>query len=215
MLAVAACVVASLGAAGPAAADLTNTYTFSVPPSELFFLRHSYYYEWDIAWKPMANEVITGATLTITNLWEYAGDPLNRLWVHLLDTPTRSWTADDPVVEKTDPDNGYVDFFAAAGPMVLDYTQKTGAMPVTLTLDLGNLDVGKSPVNVLPQLAAFAADGRFAFGIDPDCAFVSDRFTLNIVTAVVPVPGAAMLGALGLGLAGSAARRRGRVQLVG
>jgi hypothetical protein len=37
---------------------------------------------------PLApGEIVTGATLTFSNIWDSSGDPNNVIFIHLLDTP--------------------------------------------------------------------------------------------------------------------------------
>ena len=178
--------IATLFLPGFARAD-----TFSPTPIDLWDLDHGRYYEWGITFNVPQGETIASASLFFDDIRDWRTE-YNDLWVHLLDNPTTGVTT------------GYdgeapSDAFAGQGLLLHHYENlPSTAQDITYTFD----------ATELAALNAYAADGLFGFGFDPDCHFYNNGITLTIETEPVPVPGALLLGGLGLGSAVTALRRR-------
>jgi hypothetical protein len=84
---------------------------------------------------------------------------------------------------------------AAAGSINLTYTFDN-----TLNTSLDE------PDSLIGILTAYALNGSFGFGIDPDCHYYNDGITFTVTTEPVPEPTTILL--LGLGLVGLAGIRR-------
>jgi hypothetical protein len=85
-------------------------YTFNPSPPDLYDLDHSRYYTWGINWSKPANEVITGASITFNNIYDWTYEP-DILYTHLLDSATVG------VQFRTDNEGGG-DHFASQGVLI-------------------------------------------------------------------------------------------------
>ena len=70
----------------PIAAQAT-LYTFQPKPNNLHDLDHNRHYTWGIDWTLPAGEHITLASLFIDNINDWADEPNDHLYIHLLDDP--------------------------------------------------------------------------------------------------------------------------------
>ncbi len=141
-------------------------------------------------------------------------DRLDRFYVHMLNDQVTS--ADGWVVAGSDVDPhpewkwmrwdwvlvGEGDFFGgdSVNKLLIDAYDPKDAFAVTKTYDLATL-------GLLDELTSFLANGQFAFGFDPDCEWSASSITFTLATCTVPVPGAALLGVLGLAAAGRKLRK--------
>lgn len=201
------------------------TYTFqsrdnSAPYSDMDDLDHNYYYSWRIKWALPSNQNIVGATLTFANIYDWKVEP-DSLYIHLLDNPLALSTkikyyntgAYETTLWRGYDDEGGGDKFAGQGvrldpvwsdpfggsPRNLDLTYDLARLGGTIATTTGAINPGS--VNILNTLSAYIKnDGKFGFGIDPDCHYYNNGITLTITTAVVPEPSTLLL--LGAGIAG-------------
>jgi len=190
---ISACMVAVGVIAVSANADV---YTFQPYPTDLFDLSHSKYYTWKIDLSLLGGEPITGASLFFDDIRNYnSGD--NRLFVSLL---PGSWLWDG-LTEYTDVLPGYTDdngLYTGHVPLIT-YTLPAYATDQTYNFSSSEIGTLNSYVSV---------DHNFGIGFDPDCHFYNDGVELTIETAHVPVPGAVLLGSIGLSCSGWFLRKR-------
>jgi hypothetical protein len=219
-----------------AAAAYAGEYEFTPNPSNLNDLSHDRWYLWKFAWAVSSNSEIVGATLTFTDITNWAYEPLNRLQLHLINDPsTASWTkigertewgALQKTYERTDNDNSLDSFGVGANDKRigiyrdLDGTYHQTHLPSDpeITFDFANLanipstvTPAPSDVNLIDDFNLWAADGNWAIGFDPDCHYFNNGVKLTITTrTTVPEPMSLMLGVMGLGSVAGLRRLRGK-----
>lgn len=178
---------------------------------DLADLPHAKWYTWGINFTVPDGETITGAVLTYHNIYDWRVEP-DRLSTHLLDNPRSG------IRSGYDTDNG-TDYFATtySGPHVLvgNWSDPGGGYPTGF-----DLVYDFSVLGLLDELNAYAAtpwpapDGtrrwvNFGFGIDPDCHYYNCGITFEITTSpIIPVPGAILLGGIGVALVGWLRRKK-------
>lgn len=166
-----------------------GVYTFEPSDKDLGDLDHYYAQSWGIDWSVPSGQVITGATLTIKNIWDWTQENNDILYITLLDNPGTG-------IKSFYDNQGGGNYFGSKGPLVGTWTDPVGgvARNVDLSFDLKQL-------GLLDQLKSNAADGKFGFGFDADCHYYNDGVKLKITTESVPEPATMTglaLGALAL-----------------
>lgn len=174
-----------------------KTYTFTPSDADLGDLDHNYYYTWRISWTPPAGESIFSASLAIDNLNNWQVEP-DILYIHLLDTASSG-------VRSYYDNEGGGDAFNGQGVLLTTFTDDD-PYPNPPEDFLYSFSA-----NNIQTLTQYVADGRFAFGFDPDCHYYNCGVSFNIVTGKtpdVPEPATALLAAPVLAFIRRARNRR-------
>ncbi len=156
-----------------------STYSLSPVPADLNDLDHNYHYTWGIDRPWNSNEEAVSATLSFTQIYNWDNSP-NVLYIHLLDGAKRG------VKSGADVKSG--DEFSAEGTRLITYTNLSDT-PQNLSYQF--------TADQMKSLNAFAADGRFGLGFDPDCHFYNNGVELDITTRHMPEPQTLVLLILG------------------
>jgi hypothetical protein len=176
--------------------------TFTPKDIDLADLPHQYCYKWGISYTLAPGEVITGATLTFTNIWDWTDESNDALYVHLLDNPSAG--------VKAIYDNQDGDKFANMGTLVGVWNDPLGGNARNFNLEYDFAALGL--LDELNTYANTASTGKrianFGFGIDPDCHYFNDGVKFTIITSspapapIVPTPAAVSLGGMGIMMVG-------------
>jgi hypothetical protein len=174
-------------------------YTLQPSPSpdgDLWDLSHYNYYAWKITanqFNPASDEIITGASLFFDNIENWDSES-NTLYVSLLSGSDLSFA--DEVFTGNDNEAGGDSVLAQFDGVPLVTFNNLPASPQDLIYNFNPADI--------VMLNAYAADGVFGIGFDPDCRYWNDGISLTIQT--IPEPTTVLL--LGLGGLGFLSRRR-------
>ena len=179
---------------------------YSPAPPDLWDLDHYYWYKWGLNWSIPVGEEIIEATLKINNIYDTSHESSDKLRIHLLDNPPVG------VISQWDGGNISGDRFKG-NPLIGSFTDYSNYDDTP-----ENLEYNFSTLGLIDELTAYAANGVFGFGFDPDCYYCHYKnseisFTITTEKAPVenPVPEPSGLLALAGGLTsivGLAIRRR-------
>jgi hypothetical protein len=178
-----------------------TTYTFTPIDTDMYDLAHDKYYTWGINFTLQPGEVITGAVLTYKNIWDWRVEQ-DQLYTHLLDNPLSGLKI------YTDFQSGG-DNFLGKGVLVGNWNDPVGghARNFDLVYDFGSLGLLDELITYITTTPGIGRS-NFGFGIDPDCHYYNDGVIFQITTAIIPAPGAILLGGIGIVLVGWLRSRR-------
>ncbi len=155
---------------------------FVPPDHDIFDLDHYYAYTWGINLGfSTADTPITEAILTFKNIYNWRVEE-DHLYVRLLDTAPRG-------LRRFWDNQGGGDYFKGQGVLLADWNDPEEWNKKKDLVIVFNAEQ-------LAALNAYGVDRRIGFGLDPDCHYFNDGVTFRV--AVVPAPGAVMLGTVGL-----------------
>lgn len=178
--------------------------TFRPNPANLENLAHGKYYAWKIDFSLPTGETIDSARLFFDEIRNNNNSP-NVLYVSLLNGNDILPNISANVFEGTDRHHVTQDnTLGFSGAVSLEeYRNLPGGyhdrQNIMYNFDSSEIDTLNSYV---------LADGDFGIGFDPDCNFYNEGVTLTVETAHAPVPGAFLLGSIGLSCSGWLLRKR-------
>ena len=168
------------------------SYEFNLTP-DMLNLNHNFAYTWGFSQETAGEEIITGATLTFTNINNWAADESDILYVHLLDNAPEG-------IRSYNDSRSEGDYFDNIGILLFTFTDdnenpiynRRGKLTgydnraENLTYDF------TSNTSAFEALKTYMENGILAlgFGFDPDCHyyFSSIQFTLLTEVVVPPAP---------------------------
>lgn len=177
-------------------------YTLTPPTSDLGDLPHAKAILWRMQQVIPANEIITGAWISIDDLNNWAVEP-DIMYIRLINTSLSAG-----VTTYTD-NEASGDYFNGQGILLTTYSDTNEK--------LNNKGVWWNPAedwsytftsSQIETLRSYMSDSRFALAFDPDCHYNNNGVSFNIETRTAPEPATMMLVALGLGALGLKPRRR-------
>jgi hypothetical protein len=180
-------------------------FTFTPTPANLGNLDHHMAVTWGMSWEVPQGQMITGAQLKISNIYDWRVENNDALFIHLLNNPANGVTF---FADNTN-DNVVSDFFSGQGVLLDVWSDPFGG-------SARNFDyVFNFTPDQLVTLANYLNDGgNFGLGFDPDCHYYNSGASFVITTSGIPdtqtnVPDAsATVMLFGLGLGGLAYFRR-------
>lgn len=170
-----------------------GVYHFTPTPADMYDLDHGAYYGWGID-HDFGTEQISNVYLTIKNVNNWWPEP-NMLFINMMDQ------MDAGLFVGVDNKDEISNYYDGQGVVVDSWTDTDGGP----NGDWVDLNYDFASMGLLDDFSAFAADGNFGFGFDPDCHFFNDKIQLSVVTDA-PEPATMLLFALGL--AGGVVRKK-------
>jgi hypothetical protein len=163
------------------------SYEFGLGSDELN-LNHNFAYTWGLSEETEEKEIITGATLTFTNINNWVADEPDTLYVHLLDS------APDGIRSYND-SRSEGDYFGSSGILLFTFTDDNES---ELRNKKGKLTGYDNPAENLiydftsnptafEALKSYMENGilAFGFGFDPDCHYNFSEIKFTLLTELV------------------------------
>lgn len=162
-------------------------YTFTPGNNGLGSLDHYYYYSWGIDWSVPSGEEIVDAYLTIDNINDWTQESNDKLYMHLLDNPSKG-------VSSWYDNQGHGDNWAdknrnalgLTGTLVATYTDEN-SYTENLVYQFGSLGLLNDLCGVADTKPG-NHKANFGFGFDPDCHYYNSGVKLTIKTTAAAVP---------------------------
>lgn len=157
--------------------------------NDLWDLDHGQYYTWVVGGNIPEGQKIAEATLFFNDIRNWRYNEENNLWVHLLDFDNPGHVVPG-TYRNRDTQWGQADQFAGQGVLLNQWHNLSGtAQDITYIFSRSEI----------AAMNTYIEDGLLGLGFDPDCHFYNNGICLKVETVPVPVPGALLLGVLGLG----------------
>lgn len=162
-----------------------GNYFFTLLPAEID-LNHNKAYTWGIELLLAEDESIAEATFTLEDINNWAVEP-DFLYVHLLDSV--------PLGVKHHNDSQSGDYFSGQGVWLFTFTDDN---EIPVYNKKGKRTDWKNPAEnythiftagEIASLTSFVGDGRFGFGLDPDCHYSFTKIILQVTTQITSNPG--------------------------